>query len=82
MDGIITGDQSSKWQKNLNGAATIGFRRTMGANKTFQQKGDRGRILGELIRAAPRLGYEGRPCATCVAAGIVLSIGRSRVTAG
>jgi hypothetical protein len=59
MDGIITGDQSSKWQKNLNGAATIGFRRTMGANKTFQQKGDRGRILGELIRAAPRLGYEG-----------------------
>jgi hypothetical protein len=44
---IITGDQSSKWQKNLNGAATIGFRRTMGANKTFQQKHGNRVVLGE-----------------------------------
>ena len=35
--------QSSKWQKNL----TIGFCRTMGSNKTFQQKHGRRVMLGE-----------------------------------
>jgi streptomycin 6-kinase len=47
MDGIITRDQSSKWQKSLNGDATIGFRRTIGANKTFQQKHGNRVVLGE-----------------------------------